>query len=116
MKGMTLVIPKKHFHSDAFLMPDNDYQELLLTAKKVVEVLKKGLSVHWVTLILEGLGVNHVHVKLYPMHGVEKEFKETWAKEKVFFDTYQGYITTQLGPQASQEELNKIAEEIKNKI
>ena len=38
-KGMTLVIPKNHFHSDAFLMPDNDYQELMLATKKVVEIL-----------------------------------------------------------------------------
>ena len=25
VKGMTLVMPKKHFDSDAFLMPDKDY-------------------------------------------------------------------------------------------
>jgi len=60
------------------------------------------------------MGVNHVHIKLYPLYGIEKEFEEIWTKEKVFFKEYQGYISTQLGPQANIEDLKKIAEEIKN--
>ena len=64
-------------------------------------------------MVAEGMGVNHVHIKLYPLYGIEKEFKEIWAKEKVFFENYQGYISTQLGPQANLEELKKIAEDIK---
>ena len=36
-----------------------------------------------------------------------------WAKEKVFFDKYEGYISTQLGPQKSNEELKKVAEKIR---
>ena len=116
IKGLTLVIPKKHYHSDVSLMPDKDFQELMLAAKKVVGILKKGLNVNWVAIIIEGLGVNHVHIKLYPLHGTEKEFQETYAKEKVFFENYKGYISTQLGPEMSIEELGKIAEEIKSRI
>ena len=112
-KGMTLVMPKKHFDSDAFLMPDKDYENLMLAVKKVSEVLKTGLSVNRVAMVAEGMGVNHVHIKLYPLYGIEKEFKEVWAKEKIFFENYQGYISTQLGPQADMEELKKLAEDIK---
>jgi len=112
-KGMTLVMPKKHFESDAFLMPEKDYQNLMIASKKISEILKKGLNVNRVAMVMEGMGVNHVHVKLYPLYGVEKEFKETWAKEKVFFENYQGFISTQLGPEADFEELKKLAEEIK---
>lgn len=112
-KGMTLVMPKNHFDSDAFLMPDTDYANLMLAAKKVSEILKKGLNVNRVAMVAEGMGVNHVHIKLYPLYGIEKEFKEIWAKDKVFFENYQGYVSTQLGPQASIEDLKKIAEEIK---
>jgi len=114
-KGMTLVIPKKHFDSDAFLMPDKDYQDLMMAVKKVSEILRKGLSVNRVAMVAEGMGVNHVHIKLYPLYGIEKEFQEIWAKEKVFFENYQGYISTQLGPQADIDNLKKLAEEIKNK-
>ena len=115
VKGMTLVMPKKHFDSDAFLMPDKDYQELMFATKKVSEILIKGLGVNRVAMVMEGMGVNHVHIKLYPLYGIEKEFKEIWAKEKVFFENYQGYISTQLGPQADIKDLKKLAEEIKNK-
>lgn len=115
-KGMTLVMPKKHFDSDVFLMPTKDFQELMAATKKVAEILKKGLEINRVAMVMEGMGVNHVHIKLYPLYGVEKEFKEIWAKEKVFFDNYQGYISTQLGPLAKSEDLNKLAEEIKSKI
>lgn len=112
-KGMAFAMPKKHFDSDASLMPDKDYSELMLAAKKVSEVLRKGLQVNRVAIIMEGMGVNHVHIKLYPLHGIEKEFQEMWAKEKVFFTDYPGYISTQLGPEVSIEERQKIAEEIK---
>jgi histidine triad (HIT) family protein len=112
-KGMTLVMPKNHFDSDAFLMPDKDYQELMLAAKKVSEILRKGLGVNRVAMVAEGMGVNHVHIKFYPLYGIEKEFKEIWAKDRIFFEDYQGYISTQLGPQANIEDLKKLAEEIK---
>lgn len=112
-KGMALVMPKKHFDSDASLMPEKDYQELMSASKKVSEVLRKGLNVNRVAMVMEGMGVNHVHIKLYPLYGIEKEFKETWAKDKVFFEDYQGYISTQLGPKADIEDLKKLAEEIK---
>jgi len=112
-KGMALVMPKEHFDSDAFLMPELDYKELMLASKKVAEILKKGLNVNRVAMVAEGMGVNHVHIKLYPLHGVGEKFEEIWAKEKVFFENYPGYVTTQLGPQANIEELKKLAKEIK---
>lgn len=114
-EGMTLVLPKNHFDSDAFLMPENDYSELMLATKKVSEILRKGLNVNRVAMVMEGMGVNHVHVKLYPLYGIEKEFKEMWAKDKVFFKEYQGYISTQLGPEANIEDLKKISEKLKLK-
>jgi len=114
-KGMTLVLTKKHFDSYAFDMHDKAYSELMLASKKVAKLLEKGLNVKRVAMVMEGLGVNHVHIKLYPLHGIEEKFKETWAKEKVFFDRYEGYISTQLGSQKDIIELKKIAEEIKKK-
>jgi len=113
VKGMTLVIPKKHFDSYVSEMNDKDYQELMLASKKVARLLDKKLKVMRTALVMEGLGVNHAHIKLYPIHGLDKKFKETWAKEKIFFEEYEGYISTQLGPEKSIEELNKIAEIIK---
>lgn len=113
-EGMTLVITKEHFDSEAFSMPDKNLSELVLATKKVAKILEKGLKVQRVAMVMEGLGVNHVHIKLYPIFGLENKFKETWAKDKIFFEKYEGYISTQLGPQKSSEELQKVAERIKN--
>jgi diadenosine tetraphosphate (Ap4A) HIT family hydrolase len=112
-KGMTLVMPKKHFDSYVFDMGDEDYCKLMKAAKQVAKILEKGLGVPRVTLVMEGMGINHAHIKLYPMHGFDEKFKEMWSKDKVYFEKYEGFISTKLGPEKSTEELQAIAEEIK---
>jgi histidine triad (HIT) family protein len=113
VEGMTLVITKEHYDSDATDMLDEPYKKLMIAAKKVAKLLENKLKVKRVAIVIEGLGVNHVHIKLYPIYGLDEKFKETWAKDKIYFEKYEGYISTQLGPQKSTEELNKIAEKIK---
>lgn len=110
-KGMTLVMPKKHYESYAFNMEDKIYSDFLLAAKKVGKLLGKGLGVR-IAMVMEGTGIDHAHIKLYPLHGVDEKFKEIWAKEKIFFDKYEGYISTQLGPEADVEELKKLREKL----
>lgn len=112
VEGMTLVLTKEHYDSDATNMQDDNYNELMIAGKRVAKLLEKKLKVKRVAIVLEGLGVNHVHIKLYPIYGLDKKFREIWAKEKVFFKDYPGYITTQLGPEKSSEELNIIAKKI----
>jgi len=111
-KGMTLVMPKKHFDSEVFEIDDKKYKDLFLAAKKVSKILKKGLKVNRVAMVMEGMGVNHAHIKLYPLHGVGPKFKSCLAEKKVFLKKYQGYLTTQMGPQADIKELDKIAQQI----
>ncbi|MFA7707977.1 MAG: HIT domain-containing protein [Candidatus Pacearchaeota archaeon] len=112
VKGMTLVMPKKHFDSYVVDMKDKDFCDLMLVAKKVAKILDKGLKVQRTAIVMEGLGVNHAHIKLYPIYGLDEKFRESWAKDKIYFEKYEGYISTQLGPQKSSEELNKVAKEI----
>ena len=113
MEGMTLVLTKKHYDSYTFDMPDTIYSKFMIATKTVAKILEKGLDVTRVSMVMEGMGINHADVKLYPLLGVTEKFKETWAKEKVYFKKYEGYISTQLGPQATVEELRKLAEKIK---
>ncbi len=115
VEGMTLVLTKKHYDSDATDMPDKEYGNLMLAAKKVAKLLEKKLNVKRVAIVMEGLGVNHVHIKLYPVHGLDEKFRETWAEGRVYFKKYEGYISTQLGPQRTAQELNKTAEKIRGK-
>lgn len=114
VKGMTLIIPKKHFDSYVFDMKDKDYCELMKASKKVAKLLDKKLNVKRTAMVMEGLGVNHAHIKLYPIYGLDEKFKEIWAEERVYFEKYKGYISTQLGPKADFEEIKKLAEKIKD--
>jgi len=65
-KGQMLVIPKRHYDSDIFLMDDDMYGALMLATKEVVGLMKKWFAVEKVGMVVEWLQVPHAHVKLYP--------------------------------------------------
>jgi histidine triad (HIT) family protein len=114
-KGMTLVIPKKHHDSYAFDMPDTVYKDLMIASKKVGKILDKKLKVLRTAMVAEGMGVNHAHVKLYPLNGVTKQFEEAWARNESYYENYPGYLMTMHGPKADPAELNKLAKNIRGK-
>ena len=107
-KGMALVLTKEHFDSYAADMEDDVYAKFFLSAKKISKLLDERLNVKRTALVMEGMGINHAHIKLYPLHGLDSSFKEILSKDNVYFEEYQGYITTQLGPKASDEELTRL--------
>lgn len=113
-EGVALVITKKHYPSYAFDLPENVYRELMALTKKVAKLLDKKIKVKRTAMVMEGMGINHVHIKLYPLHGLKEKFKEIWAKERLFFDKYEGYISTKLGPRADSKKLEKLAKKITN--
>ena len=115
-RWMTLVLPKHHFGSDVFDLDESLYTQYLLAVKKVQSFLKKWLWVRRVCMVMEGMWVDHAHIKLYPLHGLDTDWKEYWAKDEVFFDQYAWYISTQLWPKADISELQKVADEIKQAI
>jgi diadenosine tetraphosphate (Ap4A) HIT family hydrolase len=95
-KGVTILIPKKHFSSYAFDLEDENLCELILAAKKVAKLLDEKLDdVGRTAMAFEGFGVDHVHAKLYPMHGTKMD---QWTKiesdQDKFFEQYEGYIST----------------------
>jgi len=51
-------------------MPAQDLQEFILVAKNVAKKLEDYFpDVGRVGLMMEGTGIDHAHIKLYPMHG-----------------------------------------------
>ncbi|MEO6694004.1 MAG: HIT domain-containing protein [Ignavibacteria bacterium] len=108
--GMVLVLTREHYDSYTAEMDDEIYSRFFLAAKKISKLIDQKLGVERTALVMEGMGINHAHIKLYPLHGLDVKFKEMHAGKNVFFDKYQGYITTQMGPKASDSELNKVLE------
>lgn len=115
-KGMAMVMPKKHYDSYVFDMPAEIYLKLMSATKKVARLLEKGLPVGRVAMVMEGMGVNHAHIKLYPLHGISAKFTEMWAKDKIFFEKYEGYISTQTGPRVDLSDLKKLASSIRKPV
>ncbi|MFC1624950.1 HIT family protein [Patescibacteria group bacterium] len=96
-EGQSLVIPKKHAQSN---LPDTDTEILaggIKVANKVAKMIQGALDSERVFLAIEGIDVAHFHYKLFPSHGKSlREISESGHKEP------------------SQEELEKLAEKIRN--
>ena len=119
--GFSCVIPKKHFGSDILKMPDKELSKLILASKKIASILENYFKdVGRVGLLMEGMGVDHAHVKLSPMHGTSKLKNGIWEqainKKYVWFDKYEGYISSAGGPMADFEKLKILAKNIKKTI
>lgn len=121
-EGFTVIVPKKHYGSDVLAMPDNKLSKMVIAAKKVSNILLKTFNdVGRVGLIMEGTGVDHAHIKLFPMHGTEHlktgEWKQHHSKNDKFFGQYEGYISSNDGPKADEQKLRNLAKKLrKNKI
>ena len=118
-EGFTAIIPREHFGSDVLAMPDEELQEFIIVAKKVSQMLMNYFSdVGRVGLIMEGTGIDHAHIKLFPMHGTEHmkkgEWKQYLSHEEVYIDQYTGFITSAEGPKADPEKLRELANKIRS--
>lgn len=65
--GHVVLIPKQHLEY-VFELPDDIYQKLFATAKKISGPLRKVMAAKRVALAVEGFAVNHAHVHLVPVN------------------------------------------------
>jgi hypothetical protein len=42
------------------------------------------------------MGVNHLHIKLYPMWNLNHEWTPIEERENVFYESYPGFLTTKM--------------------
>ena len=106
------MIPKVHYPSYAFELPDEVLSALTIAAKKVALLLDRSLpNVARTGLIFEGYGVDHIHAKLFPMHGTgsSSEFRPIRSNVEKFFTEYEGYISSHDFRRANDEELASLA-------
>ena len=115
--GATVVIPKQHYSSYAFDLDDDVLSDLVLYSKKVAKKLDSFFDdVGRTAMVFEGFGVDHVHAKLFPMHGT-KQVHENWqavnSNVDKYFEQYEGYISSHDFQRADDEALAKLAEGIR---
>lgn len=115
-EGVTVVIPKEHYSSYAFDLPDTVLSELIIATKKVVRLLDEKLEdVGRTALVFEGFGVDHVHAKLFPMHGTRdmNEWKPIESSVNKYFDVYEGYISSHDYKREDDKKLAQLAKKIR---
>lgn len=115
-EGFSVIITKDHYPSYAFDLPDEVLKDLVVAAKSVGRLLDaKFEDVGRTGMILEGFGINHVHAKLFPMHGTKMdEWKPIISNLKdKYFKTYEGYISSHGGYRVDDETLAALAAEIR---
>jgi histidine triad (HIT) family protein len=110
--GLTVVIPKKNIGGYVFKLSDEEYRDLLCAVKIVVHILEKAFNTPRVALVFEGTGVDHVHAKLYPLHGELAGKTDVWSPYREFNEEYRGWLSTTEGPMMSDEELTAIQQKI----
>lgn len=114
-EGFSVVITKDHHQSYAFELPEDVFTGLVLAAKKVGKLLDATFpDVGRTGLMFEGFGVNHIHAKLFPMHGTKDEtWKQHASNVSVYFEQYQGYLSSHDAERADDAKLAELAKRIR---
>lgn len=115
-EGTTVVITKEHHTSYAFDLPDEVLSELMLATKKVAQLLDSKLEdVGRTAMVFEGYGVDHIHAKLFPMHGTAdmKEWRNIESDVAKYFDTYEGYVSSHDYERADDAKLAELAKRLR---
>ena len=112
--GFSVVIPKNHDSSYGFAVPENILLDLVKAAKKVALLIDKNLKTKRTGMIMEGYGIDHLHIKLFPMHGIsDGPWKPRISKDRTFYKNYTGMIASNDGPKMPQNELERLAAKIR---
>ena len=115
--GFTVVATKKHYPSDTFANDEHIYVDLMKAARTVGNLLTKAFpDVGRTGMFLEGFGVDHLHAKLFPMHGTahmeEWNMIESSGLQDLYFDNYPGYLSWHGGKRMDDAKLAEIAKKI----
>lgn len=115
-EGFTVVITKEHQPSYIFASEDSVITGIVHAAKEVARKIDRAFDdVGRTGMIFEGFGVDHLHAKLFPMHGTKSdEWKHHVSHVDKYFDYYEGYISSHDYTPGDQGALAKTAEKIKN--
>ena len=115
-EGFSVVITKEHYPSYAFDLPTEVLSGLVMASGKVAKLLDRVFEdVGRTGMIFEGFGVDHVHAKLFPMHGTRiKNWKPLHSNMDKYFEKYEGYISSHDYKRADDAKLATLAEKIRN--
>lgn len=109
-EAFSIVITKKHYSSYFAHLPSDVLDGLVQASAKVAKLIDQAFpDVGRTGLIFEGFGVDHIHAKLFPMHGTSSHnWQQHLSSVDKFFHQYQGYISSHNGPRMDDKILSQI--------
>lgn len=115
-EGVSVVITKEHHPSYIADLPDGISNALLSAAKIVAKKIDAAYDdVDRTGIVFEGFGVNHIHAKLFPLHGTASdEWRQRSSEVSRYFEKYEGHISSHDSARADDAKLAEIATRIRN--
>lgn len=118
-EGVTVVIPKHHITSYVFDATEEEICSLMYAAKIVAKKIDEVFSdVGRTGVIFEGFGVDHLHVKLFPMHGTGNmsKWRPLENNRNEYYTEYPGFLSSHDSFRADDGDLKEIAEKIRKSL
>jgi histidine triad (HIT) family protein len=113
-EGFTVIVTKEHYSSYFAEVPEDVAADLLAASRAVAKLIDEKLDdVGRTALMFEGFGVNHLHSKLFPMHGTKGSEHIHEAEIDTYFSKYEGYISSHNGKRADDMHLAEVAKKIR---
>ena len=117
-EGVTVVIPKQHYSSYLFAQRQEVINEMMAAAKEVALLLDGAFDdVGRTAVVYEGFGVDHLHAKLFPLHGTN-HLTEQWGQIQstinTYFETYEGYVSSHNSVRACDYKLAALAKQLRD--
>ena len=113
--GFTVLATREHLSSYVPSLPEERFLALMSVARALALTLDRKLGTKRTGIVMEGMGIDHAHVKLIPMHGIpDGEWKPILSHRPEFNELYQGYLSTHDGPRMDDAELDRIQSLIQN--
>ncbi len=115
-EGFTVVITKEHQDSYVAAVSEEVADGIFKAARIVARKIDAAFpDVGRTGFMFEGFGVNHLHAKIFPMHGTSDEsWRQHKSHEQKFFTVYEGYMSSHDAERADDAQLTEIAERIRN--
>lgn len=115
-EGFSVVITKDHQDSYLFDLPEDVTNGIIKAAKQTAKLLDSAFDdVGRTGMMFEGFGVDHIHAKLFPMHGtISDEWTKRSSSVDKYFEQYEGYISSHDYQREDDDKLAELAERIRN--
>ena len=115
--GFTVLATKVHLDSNVFHLTHDRFAEMMQAAKKLAKIMELAMDTPRIALIAEGMGVDHAHVKLIPLLGIDRvSWKPVTSNSIRFEEFYGGYVSSEEGPIMENARLNSIAEAMRSAV